>query len=184
MGVWADPRIVLQEHGYRWILDGLAEIVLPELTSLSIATKQYSRYISHSICQVLLSRLGIETLRMETGPGLQWLEVLRAAGQLPLLRQFEMEDTRLIAWPELDDPKEPEIISLPESLFPAVESLKLSGAPDFLVPLLSRVSSANVRSVRLVAEFQYRDHEPKGHWDTPLADTFCAIGRFTHLKAL
>lgn len=119
VGVWADSGTFMAEPGYRWMVDGLAEIVLPELTSLSIVTKQSSQRINHSICQVLLSHLGIETLRMETGPGQQYLKVLRAAGQLPLLRRFEMENTRLIMWPEVDV-KESEIIySPPGELVPS-----------------------------------------------------------------
>ncbi|KAG8912055.1 hypothetical protein FRC01_005321 [Tulasnella sp. 417] len=173
-----------QPSGYQWILEGLAgEMKLPNLTSFGIrADDDWETDAGPNVSRILQSHQGIEMLDIQLGHSHTVLEILRSAGELPHLRRLKMKDPDSCA-----TQREPEILSLPlGGSFLSLESLELCSSPDCLGSILGRVSSKNVRNIRLKIYPQgYPEEYEAAHADgTSIADCFRTIGGFVHLKVL
>ncbi|KAG8912056.1 hypothetical protein FRC01_005322 [Tulasnella sp. 417] len=174
-----------EPSGYQWILEPLAgEMKLPNLTSFRIsAGYTLVTDAGPNVSRILQSHQGIEKLEIVLSRSHTVLEILRSAAELPHLRRFKMNHPDGEA-----AQREPKILSLPlDGLFPSLESLELSSAPDCLSSILGRVSSKNVRNIRLTMIGQgppevFEEFEAAG--DTSIADCFRTIRGFVHLKAL
>ncbi|KIO15387.1 hypothetical protein M407DRAFT_13312 [Tulasnella calospora MUT 4182] len=78
---------------------------------------------------------------------------------------------------------EPENFSIPFGMFPALESLEFSRAPDCFGSLLGRVSSESAYGT-YDSSAQARLHEFEAAGSASIADSFRAIGGSVHLKVV
>ncbi|KAG8947476.1 hypothetical protein FRC04_010657 [Tulasnella sp. 424] len=131
------------------VLDALAAVELPTLASFAIEIpilQANAEDLGSRVSQVLHTHRTIETLEIDI---YQYRidEVIGSAGRLPALRSLEVFSH---GWETAAG--EPNILSLPDNLFPVLHTLKLRGTPDSVKALSSRINSEDLEIIDLYLE--------------------------------
>ncbi|KAG8911464.1 hypothetical protein FRC00_006441 [Tulasnella sp. 408] len=164
------------------VLGVLAMTELPSFASFAIETSDFQggEGLGSAVSQVLRAHQTIETVRISMGPNNNIYEFLCTAGQLPKLLHLDMID-----YDGQTVVEEPEILSLPhDNLFPVLRTLKLSGAPDFITALSSRVNSGEMEEIELYLDTYNRFEDFETEYAAQFVGYFRFIGRFAHLRTL
>ncbi|KAG8924328.1 hypothetical protein FRC01_011660 [Tulasnella sp. 417] len=165
------------------VLGALAGTKLPSFSSFGIESTGFDSggVLGSEVSQVLHAHQTIETLSIDMmGSGDNHYDILSSAGQLPKLLHLNVVDFegRTVV-------EEPEILSLPhDHLFPALRTLKLSGAPDFIDTLTSRINSGDMETINLSLDTYNRFDDFEVHHAAGWPDSLLSIRRFTHLRKL
>lgn len=175
--IWAPPAA---EGSLGAAIDALTGIELPGLVSFLISVAEFHRGpdLGWGVSQLLHAHRTIETLDIDMGHH-QITEVLRSAGQLPALHDLEVID-----YAGETAVREPEVLSLPDNLFPALRTLNLSGAPDFINALSSRVKSEDMERIKLYIDAYDRFEDFEANDATQVADCLLLTGRSSRLRTL
>ncbi|KAG9048845.1 hypothetical protein FS837_011851 [Tulasnella sp. UAMH 9824] len=164
------------------VLGVLAVTELPSFASFAIETSNFygGEGLGSNVSQVLRMHQTIETVSIVMAPNNNLYEFLCSAGELPNLLQLDMID-----YDGKTAVEEPEILSLPRDiLFPVLRTLKLSGAPDFIAALSTRIISGDVETIDLYLDTCDRFEDFEADHAAQFTDYFLFIGRFAHLRKL
>lgn len=164
------------------VLGVLAMAELPSFASFTIETSDLyvGEGLGSDVSQVLHAHQTIKTVSIAMGPNNSLYEFLCSAGGLPNLLQLDMID-----YDGKTVVEEPEILSLPhDNLFPVLRTLKLSGAPDFISGLSSRIISEDLETIDLYLDTYDRFEDFEADHAAQFTDCLLFIRRFVHLRNL
>ncbi|KIO19096.1 hypothetical protein M407DRAFT_224097 [Tulasnella calospora MUT 4182] len=164
------------------VLGALAGTELPSFVSFAIETSDFQSggVLGSNVSQVLHAHQAIETLSIDMGPDNTLYEVLCSAGRLPKLVHLDVID-----FDGKTVVEEPEFLSMPhDHLFPVLRTLKLSGAPDFIDTLSSRVNPRYIETINLYLDTYDRYEYFEVDHEAQFRDSLLCLRRFARLRTL